>query len=461
MNTQGTLPGPQRIGVYQIVRPIGSGGMGIVYEARHQQLGRRVALKILHPRFASDPAIVARFLNEARAVNIVEHPSLVQISDLGQLQDGTVFLVMEFLHGEPLRARLQRSGTLPVRSAVLLCAQLASALAATHKKGIVHRDLKPDNVMLVPDPVAPGGERAKLLDFGIAKMGYSLPDSLQTNPDAVLGTPHYMAPEQCRGAGGVTDRADVYALGVLLFQTLAGTPPFQAAGAGAIMAMHIYQPVPPLPSEEPLPQPLRALVTEMLAKDAEARPSMQAVFTRLQALVSAGEVGGDVQPQLPAPPEQTDGAITTTLGSSSGQRFAVGRPLAPLLIGVVLAVGVGAAGWSQRQGRARFQSVSEPEVVGLSTIAQDMKTVEPDGSNPALLTDLSAAPAAPPVAPVVVQPQPSRSTAPRASSRASTVRRSPLPPQPLLEQPEEPKVPKPRPTIDGGVSEHGKSPYWN
>ena len=159
----------QTIGPYRVIREVGKGGMGAVYEAIHPQIERKVAIKVLHPEYAVNQQVVQRFFNEARAVNIVNHPSVVQISEFGQQPDGTAYIVMEFLEGESLGGRMKRlGGKLSVADTLRLTRQVAAALAAAHAKNIVHRDLKPDNVMIVSDPEAPGGERAKILDFGIA-----------------------------------------------------------------------------------------------------------------------------------------------------------------------------------------------------------------------------------------------------------------------------------------------------
>jgi serine/threonine protein kinase len=199
------MTAPQQLGPYRIVRPLGQGGMGAVYEAVQEPIGRRVALKVLLPQYAQDRDAVTRFFNEARAVNLIEHPSIVQVSDYAQVADGTVYLVMEYLRGQTLSDRidaLQRQGQrVPLREVVQLAAQLADAMSAAHDKSVIHRDLKPSNVMLVPDPAVPGGSRVKLLDFGIAKLARN--EGRGTATHDVFGTPQYMSPEQCAGAGGV------------------------------------------------------------------------------------------------------------------------------------------------------------------------------------------------------------------------------------------------------------------
>jgi serine/threonine-protein kinase len=256
--------------------------MGVVYEATHAHIGQRAAIKLLHAHLAGDERSRQRFSNEARAISLVQHPGMVKIFDYGQTDDGMAYILMEFLEGEPLSQRLARLGQrFPVAAALSLGAQMAATLAAAHGRGIVHRDLKPENVFLVPDPVAPLGERAKLLDFGIAKFLTDAPGR-QTTVGLILGTPTYMAPEQCEGREDLTDRVDVYALGVMLYELLAGEPPFVAETAASLMRQHMFKELPPLCRRQPdLPDHVVALVHDMLAKDPAARPSMSEVAARL------------------------------------------------------------------------------------------------------------------------------------------------------------------------------------
>jgi len=279
------------VGNYRVVRKLSEGGMGAVYEAVHSQLGKRAVLKALRPEFAHRSEFVQRLFDEARAVNLIEHPGLVDVFDCGQLPDATAYILMEFLRGEPLGQRLKR-GPIDLGTTVRIGRQIASALAATHEKGIIHRDLKPDNIMIIADPETVAGERTKILDFGIAKVRADLADSEdtrhQTQTGTLMGTPLYMSPEQCRGAGHVDERTDVYSLGVILYRMLAGRPPFMADGAGEVMLMHMSEPPPPLGKEAPsAPPELVELVHWMLAKSRDSRPSMREVAERLQAIGSA------------------------------------------------------------------------------------------------------------------------------------------------------------------------------
>ncbi|MFO0574437.1 MAG: serine/threonine-protein kinase [Polyangia bacterium] len=275
------------IGPYRLLRRLSKGGMGSVHEALHEAIERRVAIKILSPEHSRSSEIVTRFFNEARAVNRIADPGLVQIFDHGQLPDGTAYIVMEMLHGETLGQRVRRMGNrLPVADILRLLRQVAATLTNTHAKGIVHRDLKPDNIMIVEDAAVSGGERTKVLDFGIAKLRE--PSAAPTNAtrgDLLMGTPGYMSPEQCRGAGGVDDKTDVYAFGVMLFRLLAGRMPFIGSGAGEVMAMHQYEEPPSLAELTPwVPEELCRLVEQLLRKDKAARPTMRELLAELDRL---------------------------------------------------------------------------------------------------------------------------------------------------------------------------------
>src|SRR5215216_1488441 len=174
------------LGAYRLLAPLGAGGMGEVWLAEHTILGRRAAIKVLHDSISRRPEIVARFFNEARAATAISDPGIVQIFDFGHREDGAAFIVMEMLEGESLERRLQRCRTLPIADTLRLMRQIAASLGAAHARGIVHRDLKPDNIFVVADPEVPGGERTKLLDFGIAKLAGNVA-GIKTQTSAVMG----------------------------------------------------------------------------------------------------------------------------------------------------------------------------------------------------------------------------------------------------------------------------------
>jgi TPR repeat protein/tRNA A-37 threonylcarbamoyl transferase component Bud32 len=262
------------LGSYELHREIGRGGMGAVYVGRHQLLGRSAAIKILLPQYSRDQELVQRFFNEARAATAVRHPGIVEIFDFGYAADGSAYIVMELCEGESLATRLHRTSALPVANALAIARQIAGALSAAHRAGIVHRDLKPDNIFIVPDPDVAGGERIKLLDFGIAKLTNDSLGAAATQTGAIMGTPYYMSPEQCRGAGKVDHRADLYSLGCILFEMLCGRVPFVGNGPGDIISAHLLIP-PPQPSALAawVPGDVEALVLALLAKTPDARPN--------------------------------------------------------------------------------------------------------------------------------------------------------------------------------------------
>ncbi|HNK45181.1 MAG TPA: protein kinase [Pseudomonadota bacterium] len=292
----------EKIGSYRLIRKIGHGGMGEVYEARHEGVGGRAAIKILRLDVASSPSHIERFFDEARAANSIEHPSIIRIFDSGQTNDGVCYLAMEFLDGETLAKRIKTLGKLSSASAIRFARQIASALAAVHSRGVIHRDLKPDNLMIVKDPESAGGERIKVLDFGIARLAADLRTrDGQTESGMILGTPMYMSPEQCHGAKQVTPPSDVYSLGIILYKMLAGRAPFVSQGHGALIAMHLSDIPAPVEKYNPqVPPLLSSLIAEMLAKSPEDRPTMEAIEQRLRAMSNIED--------LPAPQSRSETA---------------------------------------------------------------------------------------------------------------------------------------------------------
>ncbi|KAA0254105.1 MAG: serine/threonine-protein kinase [Acidobacteria bacterium] len=261
-----------RLGPYEVLSPLGAGGMGQVYRARDTRLGRDVAVKVLTDHLSGDPKALARFQSEARAVAAISHPNILALHDVGE-SGGVRNAVTELLEGETLGPLVTR-GHVPVRRALEIAAQVASALAATHEKGIVHRDLKPENVFLTKEG------HAKLLDFGLARhTPASLPgedtrsptEPALTEAGAVVGTAAYMSPEQARGLP-VDFRSDQFSLGVVLYEMLAGTRPFRGASAAETMAATIREEPEPLERKSPfVPPPVRWVVRRCLAKEPAER----------------------------------------------------------------------------------------------------------------------------------------------------------------------------------------------
>jgi len=295
-------PIPEKhIGQYRILRTLGAGGMGTVFLGEHLLLGRRAAIKTLLPALSSHREIVDRFFNEARAISTISDPGVVQIFDFGYHVDGTAYIVMEYLEGESLSARLDRLGTLRVVDALRLARQLASSLGAAHDRGIVHRDLKPGNVFLVRDGEVPGGERTKILDFGICKLAADPDNALTTQTGTMLGTPVYMSPEQCRGAGNVDHRSDIYSLGCVLFHMVAGRPPFDCDSVGEFIASHLKED-PPSPTSvlATLPREVDELMALCLAKDPDQRfQSMGEVQNAIEQVLARVSDNGSVPAPTP------------------------------------------------------------------------------------------------------------------------------------------------------------------
>jgi serine/threonine-protein kinase len=282
----------QRLGQYRILAKIGQGSCGSVYKAVHESLDRQAAIKVLHPDGARDVIDAARLRQEGRAVNLVRHPGLVDIYELGELPEVGPYLVMEYLEGETLGSRLHRLGRLPCREVLHLGEQIATAMAAAHAQAVVHRDLKPYNIMVLADHAAAGGACTKVFDFGIAKLYGSAGarSPIETHRDILLGTPEYMAPELWPGGGAaVADaaQADVYALGITLYQLLSGQTPFASVRGQELILKHLSQPPPPLAAELNVPAGLERLIRQMLHKSAAERPSMSAVAAQLLAIKNA------------------------------------------------------------------------------------------------------------------------------------------------------------------------------
>ncbi len=373
----------ERIGPYRIVRLLGKGGMGAVYEGVHEAIERRVAIKVLHAELARRQDIATRFFNEARAVNRIEHPGLVQISDYGQLPDGMAYIVMEYLKGETLGQRIKRiGGRLQAGDVIRLGRQVASALAAAHDKDIVHRDLKPDNIMIVPNSDVPGGELSKVLDFGIAKVAEAQggDSEAHTRADALLGTPRYMSPEQCRGGGHTDSKSDVYSLGVIFYELLAGAPPFAGGAHGELIVQHMMQPPPPLQDrvDAATPAALVQLIMRMLLKEKDARPTMRQVVGELDRMggymsgvfgtvpLPAGISGSSMGPVTGGPGSiPGNGSLPGTTGMPSQPSLAMGsNPSQPGQVAMALASMPGTHSAPSLSGQP---PTAAPSTLGLAT----------------------------------------------------------------------------------------------
>jgi serine/threonine protein kinase len=282
-------------GGYVIIELVGIGGMGRVYRAEQTNLGRTVAVKIIHPHLVGEENAAARFITEARAASRLNHPNSVGIIDFGKTADGQLYLVMEFLRGRDLARVMYEEGALPVRRVVDVLRQTLAALAEAHSENIIHRDLKPENIIL--EPVRSGGDFVKVVDFGLAKIRSEAQQPNITSPGIVCGTPEYMSPEQARG-DTLDARSDLYAVGVILYQLLTGRLPFEADSPTQVVLAHLTQaprdPREVAPDRE-IPQPLVDLVLKSLAKEQDDRyqdaDEFSAELLRVLKLVE-GRMGG-------------------------------------------------------------------------------------------------------------------------------------------------------------------------
>ena len=391
------------LGSYRIVSRLGSGGMGTVWLAQHKLLGSRAAIKLLKPEMSAQKEIVQRFFDEARAATRIHDPGIVMVLDFGW-HKASAYIVMEHLQGEALSTRLVRLGTLPTASALRIVQQSALAMAAAHARGIIHRDLKPDNIFLVHDPAMPGGERAKILDFGIAKLiDDPDPNHSRTHSDIILGTPAFMSPEQCRGAGRVDHRTDIYSLGCVLFNLVVGHPPFVAPSGGEAIAAHLTQP-PPVPStlRSELAPALDALILRCLDKVADARYQTMTELVRAIAAITGENLSVETLPPFQKrtptgtePTEQatmaTNAPVATTLGASSGQAFVRARSWRVGIVAGALALSTVGGVVSFFVVRDQTASAPEPDAAKLpltvpadapetDAIVDALVAVEPDAA---------------------------------------------------------------------------------
>ncbi|MCP4445487.1 MAG: serine/threonine protein kinase, partial [Myxococcales bacterium] len=272
-----------QVGGYRITAKLGEGAMGVVYRGEHTVLGRPAAIKFLNADLVQNEDLVSRFFTEARAVNGIRHPNIVDITDFGQ-RGTRHYYVMEYLDGQTLLDRLTLEGRTDLESTIRIGMQVAAALAAAHDKGIVHRDLKPENIYLCNHPDYP--DYVKVFDFGIAKLIEKTPtDTHRTGAGYVLGTPLYMSPEQCVGEESLDHRSDIYSLGIVLYQMIAGVVPFNAPTLAGIVQGHMSRsPARPTDHNSSVPPQLEELILGALAKDPEERiPDMRTMRAMLEA----------------------------------------------------------------------------------------------------------------------------------------------------------------------------------
>ncbi len=294
----------EKLGEYVVLAAMSRGGMGMVYRGEQPVIGKPVAIKVLLPHVAHDPEQVQRLLAEARAVNAIRHPNIVDIFSFGQLVDGRHYFVMELLDGEPLNEALHRNGPYTPHQTITLLSQALAALDAAHAAGIIHRDLKPENMFLTTLP--DGTWRVKLLDFGIAKVSGGRSG---TSPNLVMGTPGYMAPEQLRGEN-VVPQTDLFAIGVIAYKLLTGRDAFEGETLTDLMERTLVDAPPPITQFAPATPPaLQRLILQLLEKEPDQRPATAAAV-RVELVRIARDLGG------------TMSNIAVPTGALSGSRIA-------------------------------------------------------------------------------------------------------------------------------------------
>jgi serine/threonine-protein kinase len=349
------LEAGDKVGEYEVTGKLGQGAFGTVFRAVHPVIGKEVAIKVLARRFSVDPEMVSRFIAEARAVNQIRHRHIIDIFSFGQLEDGRHYYVMEYLDGEPLDARIDREGRLPLAEALPILHAIGRALDAAHAKGIAHRDLKAENVFLGRDP--DGAVFPKLLDFGIAKL--LAPDDEagakhRTRTGTPVGTPYYMSPEQCRGRD-VDHRTDVYAFGVLAYRMITGSYPLDADDHMSVLIRQMQDV--PAPASELVPE-LPAGIDDafawLMAKEpAQRPPSLRAALAAIGAaaveagipVTAAWDVGSGPHGQVgtaPSPVAQVRGSGLAPTVAGRGERPARRRWVKAALV-AMMAVAAGVA----------------------------------------------------------------------------------------------------------------------
>jgi serine/threonine-protein kinase len=352
----------QTLGNYHVHHLLGAGAMGQVFLGVHPQIDRQVAIKVLNRNLSARPDMSERFLSEARAVNHINHPNIVQVFDFGTLPDGRLYLIMELLSGENVGSYLDRKKTLSIEETLGLVRQIASGLDAAHETGIVHRDLKPDNVYIIHSKF---GQAVKLLDFGIAKLlEPELRGGGRTATGIIMGTPAYMSPEQAMGqTDEIRPSSDIYSLGVMVYQMLSGRLPFEADYVPQILVKHVSEPPTPISRYIPeFPPPIWQVLEKAMAKESHRRPPTAGDFYQEFATAAAAVAPSRARTpyamsMIPPPDLRSIGVDTTSeAGRKLDPAAGVVRPKKRLLVlGTVVALLV-LGGLFLPAGRCSFEA---------------------------------------------------------------------------------------------------------
>lgn len=428
-------------GRYVLERLLGEGGMGAVWAARHLITKKQVALKLLKNTAASNEKALKRFLREARAVSAVRHPNVVQVHDVIQLEDGSPIMVMDLLDGEDLGAKLGREGRLELSELTRLLLPVISAVGTAHAAGIVHRDLKPDNIMLHRQP--DGSIVPKVLDFGIAKLsareGEAAATADLTQTGAVMGTAYYMPPEQLFGEKDIDQRADVWAMGIIIYECISGKKPIEGDNFGQIFKSIAMGSIQPLPEVAPwVPADVCELVARMLVTDRHARcPDLRDAYNVLSGHTEASARSfGPPVPEEPAlrsdvAAQSVDGVTRDTAAGSAAAASRSKLWMAVALASLAGAGGAGGAAWFfTRASPTETSASSAAEPLGPPVTAsapgapiQPLITpVESRGSLHSASAVVSASPPGPSARPPVARrkPGPTAATQPSATQPPAT-----------------------------------------
>jgi serine/threonine protein kinase len=461
---------------YQIDGIVGQGGMGTVYEATHVTLGRRVAIKTMHPRYATEESVVKRFFREAQLAASLGHDNICEVTDIGTTTDGLHYLVMPLLSGSSFDDVIRRQPALPLSQIGDIVCQILSALNVAHREQIVHRDLKPENVFITK--VGDRNDFVKLLDFGISKiMGQSAATEL-TKTGTVLGTCHYMAPEQAKGAKDLDHRVDIYAVGVILYKALTGTVPFEGDSYNEIMYKILVESFsPPRRINPAIPGPVEQVVLKAMAREPEAR--YQSATEMRSALKQAvASTGSGTAKTVIAPTEEKDDENSWTFSSpernpapspwafeadkeltfASRERQRQQKRVTGLVAVALLVIAAALAGMYFYVKTAEDKIPSPTELKGIKTGANPEKSADPNLSDlpppdkEASPSPVETSPGEPTAKPDLPATEPEKSVEkpkePTPSAKTTAVRRKkknttkPIPPDETEESAEADEEPK-------------------
>jgi eukaryotic-like serine/threonine-protein kinase len=489
-------------GKYRIVRLLGQGGMGAVFEGENLRIRRRVAIKLLHENISSQAESVARFEREAQAAARIGSDHICEVLDLGVLADGTRYMVMEYLEGESLGTRIERVGKMGPEISVPIMVQVLEGLGAAHSAGIIHRDLKPDNIFILPSK-AGIANFVKVLDFGVSKFSQLAGDEMSmTRTGAVVGTPYYMSPEQARGASPIDHRTDIYAMGVLLYQATTGQVPFDATTFNELLFKIVLEPAPPPQQFVPDIDPeFAGIIQKAMAREQAQRyqtcaefknalltwlsrrpglvalPANRPTFHRLSSIPSIPDTSMQTPQQLSGSASQwsnpNDGRVSVQgLTGSGAQQFTANSwgdasgvtgqsprtpskaPLIVALAASVTVLGLGAVVWMALSGRSTSSTVTaDPAAAASSTTVDAASSATPAAVNPpvpvvpvepAFVASATGPEAAPPAsASAGPSTPPAASSAPRTVTPEQRPTTAPPKPFPPTTKPATPSTSKP------------------